>query len=286
MLTFGLPLNDRHNIILPREKAAKTCCLWEGARKFRGGGLLHMRKGRKSSSAPSGEGLGAESATKSVAADVLRKSGISAQAAPEPRTLRANPKRSRGRASREQILAATRQVLSEHGLADLTSTRIASVAGISRSAFYLYFEDVQHVLLELIDEASRPFIQLAADLGMPPIGGETDLAWAGRLVDGYIAAWSRDSRILLYRNLESDRGDQRFMSLRIQTLLPLTQRLLQRLMAARPELVPEEALIEAGMIIAMCGQIAIQRTMPGTRMTDLPQLSLIHVIARMLSNRS
>ena len=31
-----------------------------------------------------------------------------------------------------------------------------------------------------------------------------------------------------------------------------------------------EALIEAGMIVAMCGQIAIQTCSPGSRITDMP----------------
>lgn len=227
---------------------------------------------------------GIATASDADAGDILKQAGIEPRADPQPRTPRATPQRKRGIASRELLLTAARAVLEKGTLSDLTATHIAARAGISRAAFYLYFEDLQHLLLELAEAASKPFQALADNLRSAADANMPDQEWSAMLVDGYIDAWGQDAGILLFRNLESDRGDQRFTTLRIQTLLPLVQVLVVRLLKAKPALPPEEALIEAGMIIAMCGQIAIQKSSPGTRITEMPNAALCNVISRMIAS--
>src|SRR5256714_11299357 len=74
-------------------------------------------------------------------------------------TASSTPKRAAVQAA---VLGATEQLLGEGATyADLAVERIATRAGISRTAFYFYFADKREVLLRLCDDLSEEFYEQA-----------------------------------------------------------------------------------------------------------------------------
>src|SRR4051794_32306367 len=74
------------------------------------------------------------------------------------------PRAERRAATTEQILVATDELLAEgEGFADLSVERITERAGLSRTAFYDYFEDKRELLIKLIDRADLPLFDEPAD---------------------------------------------------------------------------------------------------------------------------
>ena len=71
----------------------------------------------------------------------------------------ATPKRA---AVQEAVLAATEELLAEGAsYADLNIERIATRAGISRTAFYFYFRDKRELLLRLTEDVNEQLFQQA-----------------------------------------------------------------------------------------------------------------------------
>jgi AcrR family transcriptional regulator len=65
-------------------------------------------------------------------------------------------------AVQEAVLAATEALLSEGGsYADLNIERIATRAGISRTAFYFYFRDKRELLMRLTEDVNEQLYQQA-----------------------------------------------------------------------------------------------------------------------------
>jgi AcrR family transcriptional regulator len=74
------------------------------------------------------------------------------------------PRAERRAATTEQILAATDELLADgEGFADLSVERIAERAGLSRTAFYDYFEDKRELLIRLIARADLPLFDEPED---------------------------------------------------------------------------------------------------------------------------
>lgn len=80
------------------------------------------------------------------------------------------PRAERRAATTEQILAATDELLAAgEGFAGLSVEQITERAGISRTAFYDYFEDKRELLIKLIARADPPLFDEPADpSGLPP----------------------------------------------------------------------------------------------------------------------
>lgn len=62
------------------------------------------------------------------------------------------PRTKKGRATKEALLAAARQVFGEAGYAGARVSDIAAVAGLSNGAFYRYYSDKREVLVELLSD--------------------------------------------------------------------------------------------------------------------------------------
>jgi AcrR family transcriptional regulator len=80
------------------------------------------------------------------------------------------PRAARRAATTEQILAATDELLAEgEGFAGLSVEQITERAGISRTAFYDYFDDKRELLTKLIARADLPLFDEPEDrAGRPP----------------------------------------------------------------------------------------------------------------------
>jgi AcrR family transcriptional regulator len=139
----------------------------------------------------------------------------------------------KGQETRRNLMAATRRLLCTSSPVDITAVAIAKVAGTSSASFYMYFDDVQDVLFALSLEAAEDMEEVIRIMDEPwdPDNFESE---ALRLVEALNSAWARNREVLRYRNLEADRGDQRFEELRMNTYIPFIERFAQRILSINP----------------------------------------------------
>ncbi len=70
----------------------------------------------------------------------------------------------RARAEERIVRATVRLLAAGEGFGDLSVERIASRAGISRTAFYVYFRDKRELLIALLERAVAPILREADEL--------------------------------------------------------------------------------------------------------------------------
>ncbi len=88
----------------------------------------------------------------------------------------------------EQLLVAVERLLDEgESFTELSVERLVTEAGISRSTFYVYFEDKGDLLLALTEDVVRRLVDAAAAWwSLPPDASKDDLAAALRgVIDAY-----------------------------------------------------------------------------------------------------
>jgi len=84
-----------------------------------------------------------------------------ARPSPTPRKL---PRNARASAAYDAMLIAAERVLAEHGIAALTTNRIAEVAGVSIGSLYQYFPNKEAIAAALIDRHVARYIGTATQL--------------------------------------------------------------------------------------------------------------------------
>lgn len=197
---------------------------------------------------------------------------------------KAAPVRGRkGTETRARLLAATRELLKTTSPFNLTVAAIAKAANTAPATLYVYFEDVQDVFYALSVDACRDFEEMTRnhtewfdDLGRI----ESD---AQQFVDEFNKVWDQHSHVLLYRNLESDRGNTRFQELRTTNALPIIDRLSVAAANANPELSKREAYAEAIVLYCSVERLAAtQHQIPADR-PRLPPEELSRAQARVIA---
>jgi AcrR family transcriptional regulator len=94
---------------------------------------------------------------------------------------RAGSRQERRAAVEQRVLAATRALLAQGELfGDLSIDQLAREAGISRTAFYDYFEDKRELLMRLVSEAAAPILQEADELVGGRPSGPTEIPFTIR----------------------------------------------------------------------------------------------------------
>ena len=126
--------------------------------------------------------------------------------------------------TRERLLGATRELLSERSVRDISVVEIARRASTSPATFYQYFKDVSDVTLQLAEGAAGE---------MPSVLAHIEESWRGKrgletarsVVRGFVDHWDEHRSVLLVRNLFADEGDRRFMKVRRRALSPVIEQL-------------------------------------------------------------
>jgi AcrR family transcriptional regulator len=136
----------------------------------------------------------------------------------------------KGQETRRRLLDAAEQILRECSPFALTPAAIAKAAGASAATFYVYFDDVRELLLSLSLECGAKVEELFPyeDMFMRPDRLEAD---ASTFIAMLNLAWDRHAPVLLYRNLEADRGERCFDDARTAAAQPILQRLREALTA-------------------------------------------------------
>jgi AcrR family transcriptional regulator len=134
--------------------------------------------------------------------------------------------------TRQNLLDATKALLVERSVRDLSVVEIARRAGTSPATFYQYFKDASEATLRLAEQAAEE---------MPALFELIDGSWRGQkgldtaraITTAFVAHWDAHREVLLVRNLAADEGDRRFQKVRRQALAPLVEHLARKLAESR-----------------------------------------------------
>jgi AcrR family transcriptional regulator len=162
----------------------------------------------------------------------------------------------RGAQTRSRLLAAAETLLRTVSPMDLNAAAIAREAETSPATFYVYFTDVRDLLFDLTGAAAPAFAAMfpRPDSLLVPARRGAD---ASILVAAVNAAWDRNTAVLLYRNLEADRGDAAFDTARTAWAQPVLVRIvtaMQTTSSTRRNL--RQAQADAVILLAAIERIA------------------------------
>lgn len=165
-----------------------------------------------------------------------RESRVRARAPATPSGLNKNGQMlgRKGLETRRRLMDAARRLLIDHSPFDLTILQISREAKTATATFYVYFDDVQDLLYALCADITHEIEDLFStrpDLLREPARLHHD---AVALIAAFNSVWDRHSDILLYRNLEADRGNPRFNDLRTRSAIPILNALCDRIATAYP----------------------------------------------------
>lgn len=165
----------------------------------------------------------------------------------------------KGAETRARLLAATRVLLQTVSPFNLTVAAIAKAAKTAPATLYVYFDDVQDVFYALSVEACEDFEDMTRN--HPEWFTNRDRASqdAHEFVEEFNRVWDRHSHALQYRNLESDRGNARFLDLRTANALPMIERLTAAIRQARPNRPHRESFADAIVLFSSVERLAATR---------------------------
>lgn len=154
----------------------------------------------------------------------------------------------KGAESRARLLAAASGLMGEGPVEKLTAKAIARAAGLASQTFYLYFDDVEELLLDLSAVVSRDTEEILAELD-----GPWDVATlrqqAGRFVGAFYRYWDRNRAILNMRNFRADSGRQPFVRVRNDGAIPIVRGIAAHISAAQGGEVSARAALARAMVV-------------------------------------
>ncbi len=126
----------------------------------------------------------------------------------------------KGRRTRARLLEAATKLLKTRSVREMTVMDIAKRAKTSSATFYLYFKDVEDVVLALTHQTGQGSDALLRLLEKP--WNETEmLGNCVEFINLYRANWETNREVLRARNLEADRGNEKFILSRLDDALPI-----------------------------------------------------------------
>ena len=134
--------------------------------------------------------------------------------------------------TRTRLMEATRALLTERSVRDISVVEIARRAETSPATFYQYFKDVGEVTLRLADDAAKE-IPKVIELIDGDWEGEAGLQTAIAITTAFTEYWEEHRAVLLVRNLAADEGDQRFMDVRGKVVSPIIARFTEKITASQ-----------------------------------------------------
>lgn len=161
----------------------------------------------------------------------------------------------KGTETRRTLMAAARRLLDVASPLSLSASAISKEAGTSAATFYVYFDDVEDILWAICDAIADDTSDLFPEHAFLRAAGRLE-ADSLAFVRGYCELWARHGPLLLYRNMEADRGNKRFNQLVLRIALPVLEGLTDRIVEAAPETSRAEANAEAVVFIGAIDRIA------------------------------
>lgn len=135
----------------------------------------------------------------------------------------------KGRDTRQRIIAATEELLSEMPLEQISLSAVARKVPLRMSSLYLYFADLTELLLAVLE----PVMATAEDAFIAqmrqrwPDEGLYDHCL--KFLQAYHGFWDRNSPILHLRNQLADRKDLRMMHARVHAAQPVIKLIVEQM---------------------------------------------------------
>jgi AcrR family transcriptional regulator len=188
----------------------------------------------------------------------------------------------KGVESRRRLLEAGRTLLTR--AEKLTPSSVARAAGLASQTFYLYFADINELLLILAEEATGDMGEVMATLDGPwdPASIEQH---SRRFVDAFYGFWDTHSAVLSFRNFQSDLGDPAFIQVRQEAAMPIVTSIAKRISTAQgaEELSEPDALARAVIIYAAIERLAARPATLARRSASLQEADLRRAEAEILT---
>lgn len=154
----------------------------------------------------------------------------------------------KGAETRQRMIDAHRGLLEQGAGARVTVAALTAAAGVSAPTFYLYFKDIDDVLLDLSREAADDTDEVLTILNeeWPP----SELtARCTRFVEAFYRYWTRHREVLGLRNLQSDLGVPTFNAVRRKAAMPIVNAIASRILASHTEALPRADAVSRAIII-------------------------------------
>lgn len=135
----------------------------------------------------------------------------------------------KGRMTRQRLLGSVEALLQDRVIHEISVSEVAQQAGTSSATFYLYFRDVSHAALHVVNSHTQSTPRLLQMIQEPWVGNASIEADA--FVREYIASWTRQGRIFRVRNLAAEAGHAEFTHARELAVRPLLEALSARIEA-------------------------------------------------------
>ncbi|MHB9881326.1 TetR/AcrR family transcriptional regulator [Pacificimonas sp. ICDLI1SI03] len=140
----------------------------------------------------------------------------------------------KGLQTQQRLMRAAHRLIAKHSPFNLSIAQVSKEANVGKATFYVYFNDVQDLIFALCAQITEEIEDLFS-------GNDSLLREGGYLhrdalilVKEFNRVWDRHSEILLYRNIEADRGNPRFNDLRTQSAIPILDALCDRIATSFP----------------------------------------------------
>lgn len=138
----------------------------------------------------------------------------------------------KGQLTRERLIHAVEELLRIKPLRELRQVDICRAAQVSAPTFYLYFTDVQALVLEAIayKQMLPPDLQQLLEETWP---AEGLFDKAREFVRLYVQFWDEHYHLFKARNLAADEGDPQMSELRLAFQVPILEQLAAKIAAGR-----------------------------------------------------
>lgn len=184
--------------------------------------------------------------------------------------------------SRQRLLQAAEELLIRNKR--LTVADITSVSGLSSSAFYIYFSNINDVLLALSELAAEDTAEIHEIL---------DESWnkerlrelSQRFIKAFYAYWNRHREVLAMRNYQSDLGDTAFEASRRKAAMPIVTKIATRIEEAHSsnDTVVENAIARSIIFYAAVERLAGRTSRSELQAGDLSDVELMRAEAHILT---
>jgi len=154
----------------------------------------------------------------------------------------------KGEESRRRLLDATLALLTKGSMHKINASAIAREAAMASQSFYLYFKDIDEVILALAQEAAADLQEVVAMLSDTPSSSEPEML-SKQVIDAFASYWDRHRPILIARNYIADSGNQQFLKLRQDATMPMIHGIADRIQAARPKDVTRVQAVSRAVIV-------------------------------------
>lgn len=163
----------------------------------------------------------------------------------------------KGEQSRQRIIDAARSLVLKGPATRLTASAIAREAGLASQTFYLYFKDIDEILLMLSDEIASDLEEVHQSL-TKAWNPHSPAEQSQRFIDSLTAYWDRHRAILNMRNFLADSGHPDFLKSREQAAFPIINLMADRIMDAHAHdnLDRRKALARAVIIFSAIERLA------------------------------